>query len=46
MASMRDASDSYTTGWNLLIALCIVAIFSTFIIRQLNYSKTAAGPLN
>ena len=39
MASMRDASDSYTTGWNLLIALCIVAIFSTFIIKQLNHFK-------
>lgn len=46
MASMRDTTDSYTTGWELLITLCILAIIATFIIRQLNYLKTAAGPLN
>jgi MFS family permease len=42
MASMRDASDSYTTGWNLLIALCIVAIISTFIVKQLHHLKPEA----
>ena len=39
MASMRDASDSYTSGWDLLIALCLVAIVSTFLIKQLNHLK-------
>jgi MFS family permease len=39
MASMRDDSDSYTSGWDLLIALCLVAIVSTFLIKQLNHLK-------
>jgi|TARA_B110000211_G_scaffold72229_1_gene83752 MFS family permease len=38
IAKMRDGSDSYTAGWDVLIALCVVAIVCTFIIRQLNYS--------
>ena len=39
MASMRDASGSYASGWDLLIALCLVAIVSTFLIKQLNHLK-------
>ena len=39
MASMRDASNSYTSGWDLLIALCLVSIVSTFLIKQLNHLK-------
>jgi len=34
LGKMRDASGSYNTGWELLIALCVMAIFCTVIIRR------------
>ena len=39
VAMMRDASGSYDSGWELLIALCVIAIFCTIIVRWLGPSS-------
>ncbi len=38
VGKMRDASGSYDAGWELLITLCVIAIFCTVIIRLLGCS--------
>ena len=43
VGKMRDASGSYDTGWELLIALCVIAIFCTVIIRRLAHETDTTG---
>lgn len=39
IATMRDSSDNYTSGWYLLLVLCVLSILCTFMIKHINSPK-------
>ena len=40
IATMRDSSENYTSGWHLLLVLCGLSILCTFMIKKINSPKS------